>query len=165
MRVYLPTTLPGLAVLHRAGGVGPPPLAAYAVTPALREWYTSDDLEHLEYAAMAQAARACLPLLAADPAAPRRRVVIAADLPERQVSPQAQADRGAVLLAVNVPLRLVAAVHLDAEAAEKDVAAAVDALPAAERGDDDAAFTVDTVEDHELLWYAVQEIPDLLGGV
>lgn len=161
MRVYLPSTLPALAVSHHASSVGPP-VTAYAVTPALREWYTSDDLEQLEYAAMAQAARACLPLLAADPGAPRRRVVLAADLPDHEVSQRGDAEHAAVLLTVSVPWRLLAAVHVDAETAARDVGAAVDALPAAERGDDDAAFTVDAVEEHELLWYAVQEIPDLL---
>ncbi|WP_456152590.1 DUF6912 family protein [Microbispora rosea] len=29
--------------------------------------------------------------------------------------------------------------------------------------DDDAQFVVDGAEDHELLWYATQEIPDLLS--
>jgi len=34
---------------------------------------------------------------------------------------------------------------------------------AADTGDDDAQFTVDGAEDHELLWYATQEIPNLIG--
>lgn len=37
------------------------------------------------------------------------------------------------------------------------------ALGAADLGDDDAQFTVDGAEDHELLWFGVQEIPQLLG--
>ncbi|MGW4105375.1 DUF6912 family protein, partial [Streptomyces sp. NPDC004976] len=56
-----------------------------------------------------------------------------------------------------------AAVHVDAADAEADVTAAADALPAADGGDDDAQFAVDGAEDHELLWYATQEIPNLLG--
>jgi hypothetical protein len=43
------------------------------------------------------------------------------------------------------------------------VRAAADALGAADAGDDDAQFTVDGAEDHELLWYATQEIPNLIG--
>ncbi|MFC9292460.1 DUF6912 family protein, partial [Streptomyces sp. NPDC057052] len=43
-----------------------------------------------------------------------------------------------------------------------DVTAAVAALPAADAGDDDAQFVVDGAEDHELLWFAVQEIPNLV---
>lgn len=55
MRVYVPLTLSGLAAAHRAGEIGPGPLTAYAVTPALREWYVSDDIEELEYAALNRA--------------------------------------------------------------------------------------------------------------
>ena len=80
MRVYLPATLPGLADLLRKAEIGPAPLRAFAVTPALREWYATGDLEDLEYVAMMHAARASLRLLEADPDAPRRRVVLAADL-------------------------------------------------------------------------------------
>src|SRR5690348_18258056 len=85
MRVYLPATLPGLAGLLRKAEIGPAPLRAFAVTPSLREWYASGDLEELEYVAMTQAARASLRLLAADPDAPRRRVVLVVDLPDEHL--------------------------------------------------------------------------------
>src|ERR1700749_830397 len=78
MRVYLPATLPGLAGLLRKAEIGPAPLRAFAVTPALREWYASGDLEELEYVAMMHAARASLRLLLADPGAPGRRGAAAA---------------------------------------------------------------------------------------
>src|SRR5215472_3035530 len=81
MRVYLPATLPGLAGLLRKAEIGPAPLRAFAVTPSLRERYASADLEDLEYVAMTQAARASLRQIAADPDAPRRRVVLAVDVP------------------------------------------------------------------------------------
>src|SRR5271166_3039275 len=86
MRVYLPSTLADLAPALVAGQVGPAPVIGYAVTPALREWYASGDLEELEYVAMMQAARASLRLLHADPDTPRRRVVLAAELPESDVN-------------------------------------------------------------------------------
>ena len=35
------------------------------------------------------------------------------------------------------------------------------ALPAADKGDQDARFTVDGAEGHELLWYATQELRHL----
>jgi len=95
MRVYLPATLPGLAGLLRKAEIGPAPLRAFSVTPALREWYASGDEEELEYVALMHAARASLRLLAADPDAPRRRVVLAADLPEQQVG-QSWQRRGQV---------------------------------------------------------------------
>lgn len=169
MRVYVPLTLSGLAEAHRAGTLGTGPLAAYAVTPALREWYVSDDIEELEYAALNRAALASLRLLAADDGAPRRRVVVAADVPDGTV--QADPDRGAepvapgeVRVAGPLPLAKTAAVHVDSADAEKDVAAAAEALAAADGGDDDARFVVDGAEDHELLWYATQEIPNLVGA-
>ncbi|MEU3949212.1 hypothetical protein [Streptomyces sp. NPDC029526] len=167
MRVYVPLTLPGLAEAHAAGELGDGPVVAYAVTPALREWYLSDDIEELEYAALNRAAHASLRLLAADPAAPRRRVVVAVDVPDRSASVDPgrgldPAALGEVRVAGPVPLAKAAAVHVDAEDAETDVTAAADALPAADAGDDDARFTVDGAEDHELLWFATQEIPALV---
>ena len=76
MRVYLPSTLPGLRRLLEQGEVGPAPLPGYAVTGALREWYAEGDEEELEYAALSLAARASVRLLDVDPDAPRRRVVV-----------------------------------------------------------------------------------------
>jgi Family of unknown function (DUF6912) len=52
MRVYLPMTLAELGSALVAGQVGPAPVVGFAVTPALREWYASGDLEELEYMAM-----------------------------------------------------------------------------------------------------------------
>ncbi|MFE5796982.1 DUF6912 family protein [Streptomyces sp. NPDC056503] len=168
MRVYVPLTLPGLAQAHKAGEVGPGPLTAYAVTPALREWYVSDDIEELEYAALSRAAAASLRLVAGDPQAPRRRVVVAVDVADKDavVDPDRGLDAGAigeVRLAGAVALAKAAAVHADADDAEADVTAAAAALGAADQGDDDAQFVVDGAEDHELLWFGVQEIPSLLG--
>jgi len=64
MRIYLPATLARLAAGLDAGQFDPD--VAYAVTPALREWYIEGDIEELEYAAAAAAARASLHLLADD---------------------------------------------------------------------------------------------------
>ncbi|MEU1278289.1 hypothetical protein [Streptomyces sp. NPDC005805] len=168
MRVYVPLTLPGLAEAHRAGELGPGPLTAYAVTPGLREWYVSDDMEELEYAALNRAAAASLRLLAGVPDAPRRRVVVAVDVPDRDAvaDPDQVLDAsslGEVRIASAVPLAKAAAVHADADDAVADVSAAVAALGAADHGDDEARFTVDGAEDHELLWFGVQEIPGLVG--
>ncbi|GAA2453910.1 DUF6912 family protein [Streptomyces lavendulocolor] len=168
MRVYVPLTLPGLAQAHEAGELGPGPLTAYAVTPGLREWYVSDDIEELEYAALNRAAAASLRMLAADPSAARRRVVVAVDVPDGAAvaDPDGALDAssvGEVRIARAVPLAKAAAVHADADDAEADVSAAAEALGAADHGDDDAQFVVDGAEDHELLWFGVQEIPGLIG--
>ncbi|KUL74307.1 MULTISPECIES: DUF6912 family protein [unclassified Streptomyces] len=166
MRVYVPLTLPGLAEAYKTGDLGTG-LVAYAVTPGLREWYLSDDIEELEYAALNRAAMASLRLLAADPGARRRRVVVAVDVPDgaavadpdRGLDPSAL---GEVRVSGGVRLAKAAAVHVDADDAEADVAAAAAALEAADGGDDDAQFVVDGAEDHELLWFATQEIPNLV---
>ena len=168
MRVYLPSTLTLLAGVHAAKEIGPAPLAAHAVTPALREWYAGGDREELEYAAMTAAARASLRLLAEDPSAPRRRVVLAAETPDDRVARPggnaAVGDAGRSLVQVTAPIpwKRIASGHVDDEDAADDVDAAVEALPAADAGDDDAAFTVDGADGHELLWYATQELPHLL---
>jgi hypothetical protein len=159
MRVYLPFTLPMLASLLAGGETGTAPERAYAVTPALREWYSSGDEEELEYVAMTQAARASLRLLRADQAAPGRRVVLAADVPDVQIAHIAGFDEpGLVEIAEPVSFGDVVSGHIDEPAAEADVRAAVAALEAADSGDEDARFTVDGAEGHELLWYATQEL-------
>lgn len=168
MRVYIPTTLAGLAEAYKAGELGPAPLDAFAVTPGLREWYVSDDIEELEYAALTRAAQASLRMLAVRPEVPRRRVVVAVDVaeggvrhdPDRSLDPAAL---GEVRLTATVRLAEAAAVHVDADDAEGDVRAAAEAVGAVDAGDGDAQFTVDGAEDHELLWYATQEIPHLIG--
>jgi hypothetical protein len=159
MRVYLPATLPSVADILAQGEVGPAPLRAFAVTPTLRESYASGDDEELEYVATLAAATQSLRLLAADPAAPRRRVVLAADVPDAQVSWEPYADDpAAVELSVVIPLKSVASGHVDDPAATTDVTAAAEAIEAADAGDDDAQFTVGSAEDHELAWYATQEL-------
>jgi len=162
VRVYVPATLPTVAGLLRVGQFLPPAARGYAVTPALREWYASGDIEELEYVAMTHAARQALRLLAADPAAPRRRVVLAAEISDGQVTAAAVGDDpAAVAIAGPVLLRDVVSGHVDDVGAGQDVGAAVAALPAADAGDEDARFAVDEAEGHELLWYATQELAQL----
>ena len=162
MRIYLPATLAMLRDIEAEKSVGPAPLTAFAVTPALREWYLDDDEEVLEYAAFTQAARAALRLLDADPLAPRRRVVLSADVPDHEVTLHPDLDRAVVRSTVPISLDRLGSVHVDGAEAESDVAAAVKVILAADLGDEDAQFTVDGTDDYELEWYAVQEIPSLL---
>ncbi len=164
MRVYLPSTILALADALTKGEVGEAPLHAFAVTPALREAYASGDDEELEYVAMLTAARQSLRLLAGDPDAPRRRVVLAADVPDREVNWTAYDDEPAAVVVRNaVPITAVVSGHVDAPEAAGDVGAAADAVGPADDGDEDAAFTVDSAEGHELAWYATQELHDLAG--
>ena len=162
MRVYLPCTRSGLRAALAAGQVDAP--VGFGVTPALREWYVEGDLEELEYAASTAAARASLRLLAGGGDDGWRRVVLAAELPDADARPAPEVHRAAVRLAGPVPWRVVESALVDDGSAAADVRRGADALAAADAGDDDAAFLVDAVEDHELGWYALQELDDLLGG-
>lgn len=163
MRVYLPATLPAVAALLGAGQIGPAPVRGYAVTPALTEWYSSGDIEELEYVALTHAARESLRLLAADPAAPRRRVVLAAEIDDGVVAAAGQDFDEPALVEIALPVRLrdIKAGHVDDPNATAEIDAAVTALAAADAGDEDAQFVVDGAEGQELLWYATQE----LGGL
>lgn len=160
MRVYLPTTVPGLKALQGSGFTRP--VSAHAVTPALREWYADGDAEELEYAAGDEAAQASLRQLGGDPALPRRRVVVAADVPDSAVTVAGGAARSAVIVDVDVARQAVASLHVDGDEAAADVARAVAALAAADAGDDEAQFAVDGAAGHELLWYDVSELDDVL---
>ncbi len=163
MRVYLPATVPMLRAALATGEFGSAPLTGFAVTPALREWYAAGDAEELEYAALTEAARASLRLLDVDQAAPQRRVVLAAEVPERAVTPLADLDRAAVRLAAAVPRAAWVSAHVDDPLAAEVIAVAAAAVVAADLGDDDAQFAVDEAEGCELQWYAVQELPGLVG--
>jgi len=161
VRIYVGTTLVALRELldHGSLAVGS---TAHAVTPTLRESFAEADAEELEYAALADAARDSLQALADVPEAPRRRVVVVADLPDSAGTPTAGLRSG-VTVTGGVSLSDVAAVHVDDEAAESTIVAAVGALGAALAGDDDAAFLVDEAGGWELMWFATQEIGDLLA--
>jgi hypothetical protein len=161
MRVYLAATLPLLSRWLAAGQAPPGP--GQAVTPALREWYREGSEEEMEYVAQLAAGRAALGLLDADPDAPRRRVVVAADVDDLDVA-LADSGRSAVVVATPVPVSRWAAGLVDDEEAESVVSAAVTALGAAAAGDDDAAFALDEAAAVELGWHGVQELPHLLDG-
>ncbi|WP_026360841.1 DUF6912 family protein [Amycolatopsis nigrescens] len=162
MRVYLPATIGMLKELVSNGKFAPLGGTGFALTPALRESYTSGSTEELEYAALLDAARASLRLIAADEETelPPRRVVIAADVETATARPDL--DPAVVRLAGPVLLEEVAAVHVDTEEAEDAVRAAAAVIDAADLGDEDAEFALGDAEDHELAWYAPQELPFLL---
>lgn len=144
---------------------------AFAVTPALREAYSTGDDDELAEVAMAEAARASLRLLASEDADEAhvhdsegrplcRRAVIAADVDGAQLRPDL--DDAVVRLGGPIEYREVASVHVDLASAEDAVTKAIQAVDAADLGDVDAEFLVGDAEDHELAWYAAQELPFLL---
>jgi hypothetical protein len=167
VRVYLPATMTVLRTLVDEGRLTGS-LTGFAVTPQLRAFYAVSeaeaDAEELEYAALLAAARASLRMLDIDPLAPRRRVVLAVDVPESAVEvrddPGAypDAEHGTVRVGTDVAMGDVASAHIDGADAEDDVRAAVNVVLEADLGSDDAQFLVDQAEGHELAWYATQEI-------
>jgi hypothetical protein len=91
-------------------------------------------------------------------------VVLAAEVSDGQVTGGAGFDEPAVV-EIKVPVRLADVVsgHIDDPLAGPDVKAAIAALAAADEGDEDARFTVDGAEGHELMWYASQELGHVTG--
>ena len=163
VRVYLPATVPMLAALEASGRLGDGATVAHAVTPALREWYAEGDEEELEYVAFTRAAQGALQLLRHDPGAPRRRVVVSADVPAGSLERE-DTELGSSAVRLPEPVRLaeLASIHIDSADAAEAVAAAADVVEEALAGDPDAQFTVDGAEDHELEWYAVSELSELI---
>jgi hypothetical protein len=165
VRIYVPSTLPLLEEWLADGGVPTPgdrsPSLVYAVTGSLREWYREADNDELEHAAQVAASVASLDLLVADPKARRRRVLLAADLDDAAVTPLAESARAAMRRRSAVPVATWACALIDDSDAEPAVAAALEVLEQAHGGDDDAQFLVDELEDHDLGWYAVQELDRL----
>ena len=143
-RVYIPATLEMLKRLVAVGELRPVNGTAFAVTPALRE-----------------AGLASLRLLgAAEPGLPLRRAVLVADADDAR--PRPDLDDAVVRVSGPVPLERVICAHVDNAAAEKAVAAAIEAIDAADIGDEDAELAVGDAQDHDLAWYAPQELPFLL---
>lgn len=178
LRVYVPATVPMLRELVADREIRALNDTAFAVTPALREAYASGDDEELAEVAMAEAARASLRLLAeeqaatdlggedadASDAAPKgpifRRAVIAADVDDATLRPDL--DDAVVRLSAAIPYDRIASIHVDLAEAESEVAKAVEVIDAADMGDADAEFVLGDAEDHQLAWYAAQELPFLL---
>lgn len=155
VRAYVPSTLSRLVALVNGDDLGPAPLAAHAVTAAVRVELEGAGEEDQEYAASSAAAQASVHLLA-DGDAPRR-VVVAVDVPGVREVDDEDPTRG--LLDEVVTLAQVAAVLVDGPDAEAVVAAARDALRA---GAPDVQRRLERCLAHEPGWWATQEIGSLL---
>lgn len=154
-RVYIPSTTGRLRELLVSGGLGPTPVHAHAVTREALAVLADADEEEQEYAVLTAAAQDSLGLLSAEER-PRRVVVVA------EAGTVIDTDGSRVELHEVVPLRNVVAVHADSEDAEEDVAAARDAWVDGQAGDEAAQRVVDRCEEHELGWFATQEMAALV---
>lgn len=164
MRIYVPATLAMLQQLVEVGSMQPLSGTAFAVTPTLRESYAEGDDEELAEVAIGEAALASLRLLAAEPPGelPLRRAVLVADAPDADLTPRPDLDDAVVRVNGRVALNQVVAAYVDNASAEPAVAAAIDVVDEADLGDEDAELTVGDAQDHDLAWYATQELPFLL---
>jgi uncharacterized protein DUF6912 len=172
IEVYIPATLAMLQRLVAEGSLWPVNGTAFAVTPTLREAYAEGDDDELAEVARREAALASLRLLAAEAAdaedgdadapgaPPPRRAVLAAEVEDVDYRPDL--DDAVVRLASPVALDRVVAAYVDTAGAEPAVAKAIEVIDDADLGDEDADLAVGDAQDHELAWYANQELPFLL---
>jgi hypothetical protein len=167
MQIYVPVTLPMLQQLVVDGSLSPVNGTAFAVTPRLREAYAQGDDDELGEVALREAALASLRLLAAADLSeqpgdtlPPRRAVLVADVGDVTLRPDL--DDAVVRIGVPVAIDDVIATYVDNAAAEADVTAAIAVIDEADLGDEDAELTVGDAQDHDLAWYATQELPFLL---
>jgi len=167
MRIYIPVTLAMLQQLVAYGSLQPVSGTAFAVTPKLREAYAEGDDDELGEVALREAALASLRLLAGaaehgdqEGALPPRRAVLVADVGDVTLRPDL--DDAVVRIGAPVTTDEVVAAFVDNAAAEAQVKAAIEVIDAADLGDEDAELTVGDAQDHDLAWYATQELPFLL---
>ncbi len=160
IRVYVPSTTGRLRELLVAGGLGPAPLRAHAVTEELQAALREVGEEEWEYDALMSAAQDSLGLI--DQGDRPLRVVVVGEA--QAVTRLEEGEESLVEVDTAIPLAKVAAVHVDSPDAAGTVAAARDAWAAAQDGDADAQEVVDACLDHELGWYATQEVANLVEG-
>ncbi|MDN7122699.1 hypothetical protein INN71_15015 [Nocardioides sp. ChNu-153] len=151
-RVFVPLTSSELARVVAEGRLAGP-FRAHAATPALEEAWPDGSTEEWEYAA--QAAAGTESLARRVEGDQPRRLVLAADVP--QVRPlDDEAEPTLVEVEADVPWKRIASAHVDV----------VDLPPAAVAAylsGEELPDSVDGVElDHDLAWFATQEIRTLL---
>jgi len=160
IQVYIPATLAMLQQLVTDGSLWPVNGTAFAVTPTLREAYAEGDDDELADVALREAALASLRLLAAHQTVRPRRAVLSAEVDDVKFRPDL--DDAIVRLGAPVAIDQVIAAYVDNAGAEQDVTKAIEVIDAADLGDEDADLIVGDAQDHDLAWYANQELPFLL---
>jgi len=162
VRIFVPATVAMLQQLVADGSLSAVNGTAFAVTPALREAYAEGDDEELAHVALREAALASLRLLSAEEGsgAPMRRAVVEAEIDG--ATPRPDLDDAVVRLSGPIRLDDVIAAYVDNSDAETAVREAVEVIDAADLGDEDAELLVGDAQDHDLAWYATQELPFLL---
>ena len=143
MRIYVPATLPLLQQWRQAGGI-PSDAISYAVTAAVTAAVDGDSEEH-EYAVSVLAADESLLLLAGEPDAQRRRVVVAVDAAANE------AEGALVQLSEDIAWSKVAALLVDDVRSTNLVVAAIEAADP------------ELLDETQLLWFAPDELDALVA--
>nr|WP_154736922.1 hypothetical protein [Corynebacterium guaraldiae] len=154
-----------LAELEETGQLAARSGWGFALTPALREFYTEGDEEEIEYSAFLEASMASLRLLAIgdEEKFPHRRVVISVDVDESVVTPKP--DMGEPVVALDpatITKDNLQAIHVDIEESEATTAKAIDAIDNADLGDEDAELAVGDALDNFMAFYDPTELPILV---
>lgn len=165
VRVFLPATFSMLAELEETGQLTARSGWGFALTPALREFYTEGDEEEIEYSAFLEASMASLRLLAIgdEEKFPHRRVVVSVDVDESVVTPKP--DMGEPVVALDpatITKDNLQAIHVDIEESEATTAKAIDAIDNADLGDEDAELAVGDALDNFMAFYDPTELPILV---
>lgn len=161
MRVYIPATFALLQELSENGAITARSGYGFAVTPALREWFTEGDEEDFSEIAFDDASRASLRLLAIgdEERFPHRRVVVSVDVPDENVTLEPDLGEAVVSLKpAQVGFDAVAAIHVDVEASEGATAKAIASVDAADLGDEEAELAVGDALDNFMAWYDPSEL-------
>jgi hypothetical protein len=94
---------------------------------------------------------------------PPRRAVLVADVKDAdEVTLRPDLDDAVVRVGTPVQIDNVVAAFVDNADAEAHVRAAIAVIDEADLGDEDAELAVGDAQDHDLAWYATQELPFLL---
>lgn len=165
MRVYLPATFGMLqdlndnGVFHARSGYG------FALTPALRDFYTEGDEEEIAHAAFQDAAEASIRLLAIgdEETFPHRRVVVSVDVDDEAITLEPEMGESVVRLSpARVERDQVAALHVDIEESEDATAKAIAVIDESDLGQEDAMLTVGDALDNFMAFYDPSELPFLI---
>jgi hypothetical protein len=162
MRVYVPASVGVLRSLVSDGRY-PGPLDGCAVTPALHSWFghEGDDDEPLEFAAQSRAADLSLALIAED--AVPRRLVLSVESSAR-VDPTVDELVG-VAIDGGVMIGDVHALFIDDVVAVPSVRLALSALAAQAADDTTVPAEVESLDGHDLVWFAPEELPELVRSL
>ncbi|MDO4686138.1 MAG: hypothetical protein Q4A92_06275 [Corynebacterium sp.] len=165
MRVYIPATFELLGRLHDTGMLEVRSGWGFAVTPALRDFYTAGDEDEMGLVAFDDAARASIRMLSGGTEVfPQRRVVVTVEVPESQVSLMHDMGESVVRISpAQVAIAQVVAIHVDIAENEPATAAAIEVVDAADLGDEDAELTVGDALDNLMAWYDPVELPILVA--